>query len=142
MKLLWLAVALFPVAALFGQPAAEKPVLHSSTIDYNSLVAKPTAPGENRRVFNNPTATFANFECHVTTLNPGQMPHPSHHHPEEEFLVIRTGTLTVTVNGKPQVLGPGSIAFFASNEEHSVKNTGSTQANYTVFRIRTLATPK
>ena len=77
-----------------------------------------------------------------STLNPGEMPHPSHHHPDEEFLVIRVGTLTVTVNGKPQVLGPGSIAFFASNEEHSVKNTGTTQANYTVFKIRTAATPR
>jgi len=142
MKPLWIALSLVAVTSLLAQSTPEKPVMHSRTIDYNSLVAKPTKPGETRRVFDNPTATFADFECHVTTLNPGEMPHPSHHHPDEEFLVIRVGTLTVTVNGKPQVLGPGSIAFFASNEEHSVKNTGTTQANYTVFKIRTAATPR
>jgi XRE family transcriptional regulator, regulator of sulfur utilization len=73
------------------------------------------------------------LECHVTTLNPGQMPHPPHQHANEELIIIREGTLEVMQNGEFKRIGPGSVIFNASNVIHSLRNVGSTPAVYHVI---------
>jgi quercetin dioxygenase-like cupin family protein len=63
------------------------------------------------------------------------MPHPPHHHPHSEMFFMREGTLELTVNGTTFPLGPGSVGFVRSNEEHGVKNVGTTPANYFVVAV-------
>ena len=41
-----------------------------------------------------PTATLANFECYITTINPGEVPHAPHHHLDEEIILIKVGLWT------------------------------------------------
>jgi quercetin dioxygenase-like cupin family protein len=74
-------------------------------------------------------------EIHETELGPGMMPHAAHRHDSEEMLLIREGTLEVTISGKSTRLGPGSVAFVASNEEHGWKNVGDTRARYFVLAL-------
>ncbi len=127
-----------------GTPAAESAgpgKLASSTFVWGNLVARPTAYGERRNLFASPTVTCANFECHATTLNPGESPHPAHRHPDEELIVVKDGTLEVTLNGTPQRAGPGSIVFISSNDEHVVRNPGPDKATYFDFRFVTDKTP-
>jgi quercetin dioxygenase-like cupin family protein len=116
--------------------------LKSSVFDWNKLEVKGTKTGARREVVNSPTVTCVNFECHVTTLNPGEVPHPAHRHPDEELVVVKEGLMEVTINGVTQRGGPGSIFFYGSNDEHGMKNVGTTPATYHVFRIVTEATPK
>ncbi len=99
--------------------------------------------GVRREILNTPTVTCANLEGHVTTLNPGEIPHLPHHHPDEELVVVKEGLMQATIKGIAEpVAGPGSIFFYASNDEHGMKNVGNTPASYYVFRIITAATPK
>jgi XRE family transcriptional regulator, regulator of sulfur utilization len=84
-------------------------------------------------VFRAPTATLDELECHITTLNPGQSSHPPHKHPEEEILIVREGTVESLVNGTLRRVGPGSVIFQASNQEHAIRNVGETPATYHVF---------
>ncbi len=114
----------------------------SSVFDWEKLQVKATKTGERREIVNSPTVTCANLECHVTTLNPGEVPHAAHHHPDEELIVVKEGLMQVTINGVTQRAGPGSVIFYASNDEHSMKNAGTTTATYHVIRIVTAATPK
>jgi quercetin dioxygenase-like cupin family protein len=51
------------------------------------------------------------------------------------MFLMREGTLELTVNGKTYPLGPGSVGFVRSNEDHGVKNVGTTPANYFVVEI-------
>ncbi len=132
-------------ASVPNKPAAEVAApgkLPSSVWDWEKLVAKPTAQGARREVVSSPTTTMVKFDCHVTTLNPGQSPHAAHRHPDEEFIAIQEGLMEATINGVSQRAGPGSIFFFASNDLHGMKNVGTTPATYYVFRIMTEATPK
>jgi quercetin dioxygenase-like cupin family protein len=55
------------------------------------------------------------MECHVTTLNPGQAPHPPHQHAQEELFIVKEGTAEALVNGEWKRLGPGSVVFQASH---------------------------
>ncbi len=50
-------------------------------------------------------------------------------------LTRREGTVDITINGQPHRLGPGSAAFAASNDEHSIKNVGTASASYFVVAI-------
>ena len=83
-----------------------------------------------------PTPTLDELEIHITTLNPGQVSHPPHQHPEEELLIVREGTVETLQNGKASRLGPGSIIFHSSNDLHNIRNVGSTPATYHVVQWR------
>jgi len=43
--------------------------------------------------------------------------------------LIREGTVELTVNGTSYRLGPGSVGFVHSNDEHGIKNVGTTPAD-------------
>jgi quercetin dioxygenase-like cupin family protein len=122
------AIGLFSAAE--NKPAA---VMGSSVFDWNSIKVQTNAIGSFRKFFQTPTVTLDELECHVTTLNPGLMPHPPHKHANEEIIIIREGTLEVTQNGETKRIGPGSVIFNASNVMHSLKNVGNTPAVYHVI---------
>jgi quercetin dioxygenase-like cupin family protein len=128
----------------FVRPAsvhADAQVMHSMVFDWNTFTAKPTKVGSVRSVVSSPTATLENLEIHVTTLNPGQMPHPPHRHPNEELVLIDQGTVEAFNNGTWKRVGPGSIIFNGSNEAHGLRNVGTTPAQYHVINVKTAATP-
>jgi XRE family transcriptional regulator, regulator of sulfur utilization len=121
--------------------SGSKPTLGSVVCDWAKLPVVPTAVGERREFFDAPTATLRNFECHATTLNPGEAPHAPHRHPDEEMIVVKEGAVEVMINGHSQTAGAGSVFFFASGDFHGLRNAGPTRATYHVFRFITGAAP-
>ena len=109
------------------------PVQESELFDWNAIGAKPTAVGQLRQFMRGRTATLEELEIHATTLNPGQTSHPPHQHPNEELVILASGKLEATSNGKTRQLGPGSVIFNASNQMHSVRNVGDVPATYHVI---------
>ena len=125
-----------------GAAAANVPgTLASTVFNWEHLAVKPTKVGARRDVVNAPTVTCHNVECPVTTLHPGETPHASHRHPDEEIVVVKEGVMAATINGVPNRGGPGSVFFYGSNDEHGMKNVGGTTARYHVIRMVTAATP-
>jgi quercetin dioxygenase-like cupin family protein len=113
------------------------PPLASTVFDWSQLVAKPTPVGQFRAIVDSPTATFANFECHVTTLKPGVASHEPHSHSDEEMVIVREGTLEAVINGRAHRASAGSLIFIASNDHHGLRNPGDTPVTYHVMRIVT-----
>jgi XRE family transcriptional regulator, regulator of sulfur utilization len=116
--------------------------LQSTVYDWEKLAVTKTVRGERRPVLNSPTATLANIECHITTLNLGETPHAAHRHADEELIIVKDGELEATVDGVVTRGGPGSIFFFSANSMHGLRNVGGTVATYYVFRVVTEQTPK
>ena len=125
---------LLPVMAA-GLARGEGKVLPSATYRYEDLPVHGSGLSHSRPVFNGETHTHVPVELHETELEPGGAPHPPHHHPHEEAIMIWEGTMEVTISGRSATLGPGSVAYVASNEEHGWKNVGSTRARYFVLAI-------
>lgn len=75
------------------------------------------------------------LEVHQSELAPGERPHPPHRHKHEEMFLVREGVVEFTVEGKSTKLGPGSAAFVASNDEHGIRNAGTTAARYFVVAL-------
>ncbi|MGD0735649.1 MAG: cupin domain-containing protein [Terracidiphilus sp.] len=128
-----------PAAAIAN--SAPTPIMGSSVFDWNSIPAKPTAYGTVRSFFSAPTATLKNLEVHVTTLNPGLMPHQPHRHPNEEMVIIQHGTVEVLSNGVWKRVGVGSVIFNGSNQLHGLKNVGAEPATYHVINFKSDSTP-
>jgi len=116
-----------------AQPAG-KPVMHSSIFNWADIKVAPTKQGERRAVFDAPTPTLSNFECHITTLNPGEMPHAPHRHADEELMIIKEGTLAALQGDKTNIVEAGGIIFEASNELHGLRNIGTNRATYFVIK--------
>ncbi|HTQ38778.1 MAG TPA: cupin domain-containing protein [Pirellulales bacterium] len=146
------AVAAVPAAAAISSAqstlssaqstsAPAKPVMHSSAFDWEKMNEQTTKVGARRPVFDTPVATLDRLECHITTVNPGEEPHPPHQHPEEELMLLKEGTLDVMQNGQRQRVGSGSVVFNSSNELHGFKNVGDTPATYFVIKWWSSATP-
>ena len=102
------------------------PPMGSSVFPWESVTATPTKVGAVRRFFRAPTATLDELEYHVTTLNPGQSPHPPHQHPNEELIIVKEGAVEAYLNGGWTPASTGSVIFNASNQPHTVRNTGTT----------------
>lgn len=123
-----LALLLPAMAAAQSVPAQER--LASGVFRFEDLPETVGATTRIRNMFKGRTHTGFLIDLHVTELAPGQQPHAPHHHLNEEVLMIREGTLDVTIAGKTTRLGPGSAAYFASNVEHGWRNAGTAPARY------------
>lgn len=123
------------VAVMAWAETAGKPVLHSSVFHWATLKVSRTKTGEHRSVFNAPTPTLANLECHVTTLNPGESPHPPHRHADEELMIVKSGTLAALQGDRTNVVEAGGIIFEAANELHGLRNVGTNPATYFVIKF-------
>lgn len=121
--------------------ADQLPLLGSAAFEGSSVTAKPTETGSVRSFFTARTATLERLEVHETTLNPGKSPHPPHHHPNEEMIILEHGSLEALVNGAWKRVGPDSVVFFASNQLHGLRNVGTEPAVYHVINWKTQATP-
>ncbi len=124
-------------AAAAGPARAALQTLPSKCYEFGSLPEKtnPETHNESRQVFDGLTHDGTHIDMHITTLMPGQMPHPAHHHEWEEVTMMQTGTLEVTIAGKKSRVGPGSVVYVYSNEEHEWKNVGDTPSQYFVLAI-------
>jgi mannose-6-phosphate isomerase-like protein (cupin superfamily) len=130
--LLWGLVS--SAVALEALPAQDNS-LPSATYPFSELPMKVVNGAEIRPVLKGKLATGESLEVHETTLSPGGMPHAAHHHVHSEMWLIREGTVQLTINGTGHVMGPGSVGFVHSNDEHGIKNVGTTPATYFVVAV-------
>jgi quercetin dioxygenase-like cupin family protein len=124
---------LFTAFAAAG--SAHAATLPSRTYRFEDMPVRKGATAVSRAILQGQTRTGYGIEIHQTELPPGQAPHPPHRHLHEEMVMVREGTLEVTISGKAVTLGPGSVAYVASNEEHGWRNVGTSQASYFVLTL-------
>jgi len=128
------ACSLIPALLVSRSWAAQSPI-PSQALRFEDLPVETGDGNTLRRIVNGKTHGGCEIEMHETDLAPGAMPHPAHHHAHEEIFLIREGTVEVTIAGRSNRLGPGSVAYVASNDEHGIKNAGATHAQYFVIAL-------
>jgi quercetin dioxygenase-like cupin family protein len=109
--------------------------LPSATFPFENMPVQNSGHGQIRKIIRGKLATGEYIEAHQTTLPPNGYPHPPHHHIHSEMLLIRQGTVDLTINGGTHRLGAGGVGFVRSNEEHGIKNVGAGAATYYVVAI-------
>ena len=74
--------------------------------------------------YNGPTDQLSGLCAGMCVLEPGSSPHPPHQHPEEEFMIVASGTGEIECAGKTTKVGPGAMMYCAGNTIHGITNTG------------------
>lgn len=110
--------------------------LPSRIYEWSAMPEQPTAVGARKPFFRGETAALGELQAHVTTLLPGNEPHPPHRHPNEELIIILRGTVDVTVEGETQRVGAGSSVFLAPDDFHGLRNVGEEPAAYYIIQMR------
>ena len=75
--------------------------------------------------YNGPTDQLSGLCAGMCVVDPGATPHPPHTHPEEEFLIIASGTGEIVCGDQTTAVGPGAVMYCAGNVLHGITNTGS-----------------
>jgi quercetin dioxygenase-like cupin family protein len=123
-------------AATAAQSVSGLPVLVSKAYEFNDLPVRSSANGgKSRQVFDGLTSRGQRITMHISELPPGEAPHPPARQPHEEIIMIREGTLEVTLNGQTTRLGPGSVIFSSLNDLNGWKNLGTTPVQYYVVSL-------
>jgi (S)-ureidoglycine aminohydrolase len=130
MKLSFFFAAILSAVIATGQP------VKSDVYTLKNLPVEKRETSERRNIFDGTGPVNDNLESHTTTIAPGKAAHAPHKHPEEELLIVKEGTVRVTINDKSQLLGPGSIAYVMPGDEHGAVNAGSTNATYYIIKYR------
>lgn len=126
---------LLPALVAANAAAQEKKTLESKTYRFEDLPVHVNGANKTFAVFNGQTHRAYPVDLHLTELPPGGAPHPPHHHVHEEMIMIHEGTLEITISDRKANLGPGSVAYVASGEEHGWRNVGTTRALYFVLAM-------
>ena len=116
--------------------------LASAVYDWDKMQPTVVSNGVRRTVFDGPTATLDKVNCHITTLNPGQASGEPRLHLQEEVIIVKEGMIEATYDGHSEIVGPGSVIFFASHATTRLRNPGKVPATYTVIYYYTPRTPK
>jgi (S)-ureidoglycine aminohydrolase len=126
------------ILACLSLTAQAQPVAESRVYNWDELEPVKDQMRIRRQVISGSTGTLATLTVHISTLEPGLMPHAAHTHPdEEELIIVREGSLKATIRDKSRVLGPGSVAYVIPGEEHGFENTGDKATTYYILKFKT-----
>jgi len=114
---------------------AQKPLDSRAFPADSARSRKTTEASSQRSIVDTVTATLAKLEMHETTIPAGGAPHAPHRHVHEEMIVVRSGTVETLLGTKKDTIGPGGVAFFASNQLHGLRNPGTVPATYLVITM-------
>lgn len=107
--------------------------LPSAIYDLKNLPVEGDKNHQYIPVFQGKTYAGMPVELHETVLAPGGLIHEMYSHVGDELFLVREGILEVEFNGKRSEVGPGSVAYVASNTRYAVRNTSKEWARYFVF---------
>ncbi len=100
----------------------------------------PTLVGHAGLYLAGDTAASRKFVTGRFVIEPKQTPHAPHTHPEEEVMIIETGTGEIFVDGKTTQVGPGSVMYTGPQVSHGIVNTGDEPLTFYFIKWEAAAT--
>lgn len=83
--------------------------------DFATIPVRQLAPGFRGRYAHSDQVTQGLIEADAGATI------PDHSHPHEQWTMMLSGTMELTVAGTPHLLTPGSVLYIAPNERHSAR---------------------
>ena len=120
-----------PYAALYAD------TLTAGVAVWNNLKADKGPEGVSREVLKGSTHDLSMLDIRAYTLDAGQtLPAASPQANADILVIVREGSLTVSIDNHVKVLGSGGVALFAAGEVPGFANTGVTAVTYYAFHFR------
>lgn len=131
MKYLISIILLSVCLDLFGQNQK----IESTAHNWKNLPVEKTKTGQSREIYKGKSTAFEYTEASAITLN-GKKSTPLTKVTEgyEELIIIKEGTLQITLDGKSQTLGIGSVIIAFAGSEYKIKNSDKTSSTFYTLR--------
>lgn len=92
---------------------------------------------ESGKILEGTSPHFEYLKIHATTQYPNAKPSPSHATKDiEQLIIVKEGTVKVTIEGVSSVLGPEGVILVLPNQVHSLENVGDDNLTYYVMQYR------
>jgi len=117
-------------------PPSEKANRKSEVYQWDYFRFISTEKGGRRNILQRPTAQLNELEIHTTLLKEGLTSHAAHTHPDDEFILVKAGTVEETINGKSYTAGTGSLFFLSGKDNHGIRNAGKGECEYYAIRFK------
>jgi len=127
-----LPAVLIPAILPSGASEAQEDSMPSAVYPFEKLPVRTPNGAEIRAVLKGKLATGESLE--VPRNDAAARGHAASGTPSRAFrnVLVREGTVELTINGNSHRFGPGSVGFVHSNDEHGIKNVVTTPATYFV----------
>ena len=84
---------------------------------------------------------FEYIKIHATSQFPGAKPGPAHANKDmEELIIVKEGTMKVTVEGKSKILGAGGVVLIMPQQMQSLENVGNGKLTYYAMKYKSKKT--
>lgn len=104
---------------------------------WDKLITTKDSSRLRKQILEGSTTTLGYFESHASTIEPGKAAHPPHRHADmEELMIVKEGTVKITIGGMSKVVGPGSVGFAMPGDMHGIDNVGNTNAVYYILKYK------
>ena len=130
------AILSFPIRSAFAQDTPGSDTLKTQVSEWDTLMAHPVIYGEGREVLSGTTHDLSLLDIRAYSLPAGR-PFPQEDRPvSDQLLIVKEGSLTITINKMTKVLGPGGVGLFSAGEEPEIINRSNSPATCYIFRFR------
>ena len=121
--------------SVFLDLSGQSQKIASTAHDWKNLTVVKTKEGQSRKIYEGSSTAFDYTKASAITLN-GKKSSSSINVPEgfEDLLIIKEGTLQITLDGKSETLGTGSVVIAFTGSEYKIKNLDNSNSTY--FAIR------
>ncbi len=115
----------------------ELEAIESGVYKWSDFKPKQGDLRESRTFFEGSSPHFEYLRIHSTTQFPGAAPSTAHANEEhEECIIVKEGTMKVTIEGQSKVLGAGGVILLMPQQNHSLQNIGDTNLTYYVMKYK------
>ncbi|MBO0324067.1 cupin domain-containing protein [Muricauda sp. CAU 1633] len=133
MKTILLIISCFFTLTIMGQLKPVEAGVYKWT-DHPVVIGEDR---ESRKILEGVSPHFEYLEIHATTQYPGAKPSTAHANEDiEECIIVKEGSMKVTIEGKQKVLGTGGVILLMPQQMHSIENIGDTNLTYYVMRYK------
>ena len=95
-----------------------------------------TKTGFKREIISGTATDFQSMDISATTLKKKKTEDEGVQTNFEEMIIVKDGLLKLTINGKFQTVGRGSVALIMPGDPHSFENATNGETTYYVFRYQ------
>jgi len=123
--------------ALFAcPPVMAQTRITSDIYPWKDSAVEKTAVGSKRLIIKGGATDFEFMDISAVTLEKGKAEEETAHADFEEMIIVKDGSLKITLNGEAKTVGRGSVAIVMPGVEHSYANAADGDTTYYVLRYR------
>jgi (S)-ureidoglycine aminohydrolase len=108
--------------------------IQSNVYSWKDADVEKTETGSKRSIVSGIATDFELMDISATTLEKDKSEEKTSHPDFEEMIIVKDGSLKITINGEAKTVGRGSVAIVMPDVKHSYSNAADGETTYYVLR--------